>query len=647
MPLLDFCRARTPFLYRGARFFYRRAAAIKHRLLGIAPVPTPVIQTGPTSDEQFLTDLNLIAPEIGSVTWDTDAIYAEMIVIEKLFARPPPEIGSLLVKWIAGMATRHGKEAAIVAFWQYTLDYRNWGQLMEINRQIAEQFNKAGWFDSVSDESILTIKTAVCRKIHYMHLGDFLSIFNAVGFVSDMSFEWLRKLADMVVVQWTIDIAGLMRYELLEYAIGRFGFYIGLRTQSEAEFITFFQRLQPALRDSGERIGRLYESHDRFSYLPREARNPKKIAFIATDADISGCRMSLSIIDGIRKCPELDYLPSLHVMRGQTPKLTQACADLNCEIVYYDLLSSTDSYLERFYQIKEALSQSKTAMAVWTHLPWIAPAALSIQLAPVQALLSQHLSIPAMAAGPLAHFTLEGMGGKLIERHGISWQRLPLSLYDVIAEPPPEAAALREKHLGTGTILLGSVARAEKINNPDFLGVVCNLLKAYPQCRFLWAGEAIMQSVQAFFEQEGVAGQTVFAGWVDPAVCAAALDIYLDSFPFASGMTAIQAMALETPVISMRSRYSLLGRDVADAYEQGDTPPEVRSKLQTLLDPLKQDGLLPIVDDAADYRRLAGRLIEDAVARQRVGAALRETSLICFQDTVRMAKIFFAHMAAF
>jgi len=596
----------------------------------------------PSAEHRFSDDLQRIRVESVDVAHDPDELHADLVAPDVLAVLgSPARLGSALIRWLIGVAAREGKQQAVAAFWRYSLEHRR-GEMAGINAQIGLRMHQVGWFDETSDAAIVELQLAVRRKLHVIGAGEFDSLLNAVGFMGLFPYGWTRRIADLAVVDWIADLAGYLRYDLLEEVVARFAFFVGLRTQSEQEFLAFFDRLRPAFQESGARCRALYERHT--PTLPRMQRDRRKIAFVATDAHISGSRMALSIVDGIRRSG-LDFEPSFHILRGESPELSTACADLDCELVSYDLQCRTGSYLDRFFAIKERLARDGIYTAVWTHLPWIAPAAFAIELAPNQALLCQHLAVAAVVDAPFTNFMLEGTGGATVIRHGVSWKCLPLTLCDLVPERPAAARALRVEFLGGGSVLLGTIARPEKINNPEFLGLVCDLLASSSECRFVWTGESRMLEVQQFFERRGVAGQTVFAGWVDPAACAAAFDLYLDSFPFASGMTAVQAMVLSVPVISLRSRYSLLGRDVADAYEAKDAPAELQRELRSLFDPLKRDGLLPIADDRGDYSRLARRLIGDEAARQRLGAALKRTAQLCFEDTVRMAQIFTDHLS--
>jgi predicted O-linked N-acetylglucosamine transferase (SPINDLY family) len=206
---------------------------------------------------------------------------------------------------------------------------------------------------------------------------------------------------------------------------------------------------------------------------------------------------------------------------------------------------------------------------------------------------------------------------------------------------------LRERLLnGLFDTLIGTVARTEKIADPRFLACVVRILSAHPRALFVWTGHHQDRTVQGLFEQNGVAEQTRFIGWVDTILHANALDVLLDSFPLCNGVTALQAMAAGTPVVSINRNTSFLGRDIVPIVEQNGAPAvaEAAALCDRIRSAFQTRDAIPAADDEDDYVRIANALIDDNELRQRTGAALRFIAANLYANEALMALLFETHI---
>ena len=113
-----------------------------------------------------------------------------------------------------------------------------------------------------------------------------------------------------------------------------------------------------------------------------------------------------------------------------------------------------------------------------------------------------------------------------------------------------------------------------------------------------------------------------FIGWVNTALYAQVLDVFLDSFPFASGHTAFESMAAGCPVIVRITPESLESSSLTNilpAFRSNQVPKNLQEDIKhTWLDEYGNI-LLPIVEDFDRYVNTAVQLVVDGDFRQCIG----------------------------
>ena len=81
---------------------------------------------------------------------------------------------------------------------------------------------------------------------------------------------------------------------------------------------------------------------------------------------------------------------------------------------------------------------------------------------------------------------------------------------------PSEIPAIRARY-GKDAILLGVLAREEKIFSLLYLGAVANILENCPKAVFLWSGRSEHPGIRKFFADRGLNDRTPHIGWVNTA----------------------------------------------------------------------------------------------------------------------------------
>jgi hypothetical protein len=104
-------------------------------------------------------------------------------------------------------------------------------------------------------------------------------------------------------------------------------------------------------------------------------------------------------------------------------------------------------------------------------------------------------------------------------------------------------------------IHIGTLARAEKIRQKQFLSAVIAAMLKDKRIVFHWTGRAVDQQIKQRFIESGLASRQRFHGWVKSVDYLPKLDIYLDTFPYGTGEAFVSAGYLGIPLVAMASPY--------------------------------------------------------------------------------------------
>jgi glycosyltransferase involved in cell wall biosynthesis len=179
-----------------------------------------------------------------------------------------------------------------------------------------------------------------------------------------------------------------------------------------------------------------------------------------------------------------------------------------------------------------------------------------------------------------------------------------------------------------GKFILGTIAREEKINTPEYLEAITRILQRNPNACFVWTGRRQLPEIEDAFSRAGVGDRCHFVGWVEPEVYCSVFDLFLDTFPL-SGIMPNQAMHAGVPVVTGNTNGAFnYITDVPD----GEPPYTAAQKAE--LDAMF--GTLPerlgkiAADTVDEYVDIACRLIADDALRAEFAAAGKT-----YVDTIR------------
>lgn len=211
-----------------------------------------------------------------------------------------------------------------------------------------------------------------------------------------------------------------------------------------------------------------------------------------------------------------------------------------------------------------------------------------------------------------------------------------------------QAAHFRaQADVGPDQILFACIGREEKMLEWTYIDSVGNILDQCPGSRFVWtARSALHAKVQALLEKRNIAARCTCVGWLENTkVLAEALDVYLDTFPFASGHTGYEAMAAGKPVLVLATPEALessTATSLVPAVRGEIGTPEDQAAVRAIFTDPHGQSLLPYVDTIADYVAWGTRLARDSRFRRAVGAACQtfvdrfaRNERLCAEVTIR------------
>jgi glycosyltransferase involved in cell wall biosynthesis len=208
-----------------------------------------------------------------------------------------------------------------------------------------------------------------------------------------------------------------------------------------------------------------------------------------------------------------------------------------------------------------------------------------------------------------------------------------------------------EHGLNDDHVVLACIGREEKLLNPDYIDALGTILEACPEARYIWSGrQARAAEVIGMMRRRGILDKCRFVGWLSNTKLAAqAMDIFADSFPFASGHTAFEAMAVGKPVVVLKTPEALetsSANSLVPVYDGVIGTPADRAAVRAIFTGHDGATLLPYVDTTAQYVDLATRLVRDPAHRFTVGAACRTYAERFARNEIAFAETTCRHLIA-
>lgn len=497
------------------------------------------------------------------------------------------------------------------------------------NRKLGAFLGERGWFDG--DTAPIAETIYELSRAHTMsgaHAFTNLAIILARMFVTS---EVPDPVQDAVYAAWLAPaLQAAAKFPALCDHIAEiegvvYTHYLR-RHESEERFRRIYEEIGPALFSSG--VARASAMNLR---KPRAACDPQRsrpaIAFLLhNDSILAHTENLITFFRGLSKLDPQPIQPLVYLLDRQDKTATLNSTLKSLNIAVRDIASGGRHPM---LATRTMALQDGVQSLVFVSLPLYLCFAAGYGIAPVLIWWSMkyhRLDVPGVDGYLTA-------GGFFEDSRRIGdriWRSCRSALPQLIRpQMRAQADALRSQ-LGasSGTVILGCIGREVKMLGEGYLETVAELLKANPQCRLVWTGKMPRAAeITRRLRDLGVEPSTAYLGWLaDTNVATQAIDVYVDSFPFASGHTAFEAMANGAPVVVLKTPEALetsvisglvpvLEGRVGTAAEQAD--------IRAIFTDENQESLATFADTKDQYVSIAHRLIRDAAYRRRAGAACR------------------------
>ena len=360
--------------------------------------------------------------------------------------------------------------------------------------------------------------------------------------------------------------------------------------------------------------------------LPRTqpASGPTRVGFVFPHgAMLAHTKVLLSICQAMQESAAKAITPYVYVAGNATPEFIKSFEDCGVPVrVIGDATSGpTKSIIvNRLLELRQKLAADGIRLATWVSVPAGGAFYAAARFAPQQAYWS--MKFHGLIAPGIDHY-VSCMSCWETEKtvHGQRWLCGPISFKDALAGGEPTKIPEIRARYGKDAILLGVLAREEKIFSLPYLSAVVEILETSPKAVFLWSGRSEHAGIRKFFADRGLNARTPYIGWVNTATFAPALDIFLETFPFGCGMTAAQALAAGVPVVDFKDWSSVFGFHLEPLLSGRAGTDEDRAKVRALFTGSRGEDCFNMATDSAAYVAIARRLIDDPAYRREVGAS--------------------------
>jgi glycosyltransferase involved in cell wall biosynthesis len=481
----------------------------------------------------------------------------------------------------------------------------------------------SGLFDSIKETTLELIGADLGRRASTHSLIRIQSVLRLCG-LSERAPHPRREAAFRLV--FVPAYRGLCEADLANEAIilEHYAYATHIkRTETAENHTACWAAIAPPSRALGERMRRRLGEPE----LRAKPGGKPKVAFFVPNAVIlAHTGLLLAYLRGWRLLEDKPVEPVVYVLGGPDPSpLRTELEQLGVAYVYGPALTQATDIFNLLIAARAHFFEQGVSQVVFVSLPTMMAFCHGLRLAPAVTWWGMKFPLPnfGFLEMRLQCLALYKKRTRLFDQ---DWCFALQPQEPLEIAPRARIDAVRAKY--PGRFILGTIAREEKINTPEYIEAVTRILQANPNACFVWTGRKQLAEIDAAFSRAGVAERCHFVGWVEPEVYCSAFDLFLDTFPL-SGIMPNQAMHAGVAVVTGNTNGAFnYFTDVPD----GEPPYTAAQKaeLDAMFGTLPQRLGKIAADTVDEYVALAGRLIADAALRAEFAAAGK-----AYVDTIR------------
>ncbi len=495
------------------------------------------------------------------------------------------------------------------------------------------------WFDGALLATVKAVQRAGALRVRPENVNKLMTLTRILGFIITAPSYWLDQMFEAVIVPGLLASTQLCLYDkALQFEWTAYSNYTRAKDNAE-HFRDTVSRWSPHMRSAGKVFGTQLPA----LAIPSFKQDKPKIGFLLQNSRIMGhTEAFLSFLRGLDKLSSQPIRVVIYICGPKNAELDQTLSGYNVEFVYVNAAHGGNTPMcDDLMDIRTDIQSRGVTALVYVSLILTMPFAFAMPIAPVQIWWSMKyhsLNLPEID-GYLALGSFDDY--RFID--GRSWRAVHRSMGNLFdPQLKGEAHAIRAKLLAEDkSILLGCIGREEKLISEDYIAALASILNSLKGAVFVWTGASENPQVIELFRRNGIGDRCRYIGWVNTKLYAQVLDVFVDSFPFASGLTAFEAMAAACPVVSMITRESLgtgMPGHIWPIYTGKAGKAATCRDVQALFTDTNGECLLPFTENLENYRAVVIRLANDAAYRTKVGTAMKEFVTRYMSDDRQMAE---------
>jgi len=377
-----------------------------------------------------------------------------------------------------------------------------------------------------------------------------------------------------------------------------------------------------------------------------QTRKRKKIAFVVNvESMLAHTTVLLETLRVLKKSSQTQYEFSVVSLQGDHKEFRKAIRNLGVELTSFK--DRTKKFAGQMFELEKYCYDFQICGVVWVSVPANMVFAFAMRIAPIQIWFT--MKHHGLSSKYIDGYFTGGSLEKYKTVNGRRWRNLTASMNNLVdIGKRGEALKIRASDYSKFEKIVLSAGRSAKLNSPAFLESVVAILQKNKDTAFLWASRYQDPAIQRVFDVNHVADQCFFVGWVDTLLYVQMADVYLDSFPFPSGLVAMQAMAAGKPIVFYSSDDSLR-TGVPGIIMSGLTSVDatLKHQLQSIFcsSNSNQENLFLLAKTPKEYESFTTRLLSDGQMRTHVGDASADFVRQFLSNDEAYEKSFLGHLS--
>ena len=492
---------------------------------------------------------------------------------------------------------------------------------------IGEVFSSKGWYQNLSCFTLGEIvdPNSVIKNLNENEGGKVRRILEVFAFKINQSSDWLLKVVNEIVLPMMKLSLEQKKYQIafgLEEAI----YSVYLKSNETEEHYHFVTSLWVPMMENAGRAFRCDLT------ISSDINNVPKVGFFIHQAStLAHIQLMCSALDGASKISPRHFSPVVYILRGYDEILASNLNQIGVETVWLEKeISHLTKVLDQFLWLRKRMWQDQITACVWASAIAEMAFVFSMRLAPVQIWWSAKFH-PNCFSNVDGYITCHNTGDYNVQFFGREWLTVPIGFCDLVDDSLVEQARDLRNKFNRFDIVLGTLAREEKIASPDFLAAIVKILKNNPNTIWLYTGRENHPMIQKYLDAANVLAQSQFIGWVNTKLYTQAIDIFADTWPLGSGLVGMQAMAVGKPYVFYHGystpeegRKGLVGALGMPILQNGQENNSTTIKLNQIFKMSENEKLLLNANSPDEYIMMIERLIGDPDFRKDCGNAYKK-----------------------